>query len=198
MVLFTLSAHYSLEVKEVTQATVKQDFKVECSQVSNSQFPPFFAENCIYQSFIKRLCSPNSPSARKVTHRAPLFWRRAALSFEDKADSHKGRRGHSWGGEQLRRKLGGRKQKVARSGLKWNLKRLTEQPVRALQDEISSPTPGYSMEPRAQIIELESSSKMNFRGGSVVKKKKKKKKFTYNAGRRRFNSWVGKNPWRRK
>lgn len=76
MVLFTLSAHYSLEVKEVTQATVKQDFKVECSQVSNSQFPPFFAENCIYQSFIKRLCSPNSPSARKVTHRAPLFGRR--------------------------------------------------------------------------------------------------------------------------
>ena len=67
--------------------------------------------------------------------------------------------------------LGGRKQKVARSGLKWNLKWLTEQPVRALQDEISSPTPGYSMEPRAQIIELESSSKMNFRGGSVVKKK---------------------------
>ena len=31
------------------------------------------------------------------------------------------------------------------------------------------------MEPRAQIIELESSSKMNFQGGSVVKKKKKKK-----------------------
>ena len=30
------------------------------------------------------------------------------------------------------------------------------------------------MEPRAQIIELESSSKMNFQGGSVVKKKKKK------------------------
>ena len=30
------------------------------------------------------------------------------------------------------------------------------------------------------------------------KKKKKKKKSTYNAGRHRFNSWVAKNPWRRK
>lgn len=38
-----------------------------------SPFHLFFAENCIYQSLIKRLFTGNSLSAREVTHRAHYF-----------------------------------------------------------------------------------------------------------------------------
>ena len=59
--------------EEPTQAKVKHDFKATALKSLNISFPPFFAENCIYQSLIKRLFTGNSPSAREVTHRAHYF-----------------------------------------------------------------------------------------------------------------------------